>query len=53
MKDTPYVIVRVRPEDAAELLAYLKIVSGETDNLSFETEGVQLDTEAEQAYLRA
>ena len=31
MKDTPYVIVRVRPEDAAELLAYLKIVGGETD----------------------
>lgn len=53
MKDTPYMIVRAQPEDAAELLAYLKVVGGETDNLSFGAEGVPLDTEAEQAYLRS
>ena len=48
-----FVITRARPEDAAALLAYLKIVGGETDNLSFGAEGVPLSTEEEQAYLRA
>lgn len=49
----PFVIVRARPEDAAALLDYLKIVGAETDNLSFGAEGVPLSIEAEQAYLRA
>ena len=39
-------------EDAAALLDYLKIVGGETDNLSFGAEGVPLAPEEEQAYLR-
>lgn len=42
MKDTPYVIVRARSEDAAELFAYLKIVGGETDNLSLERRAYSL-----------
>lgn len=53
MKKSLYVIERARPEDAASLLEYLKIVGGETDNLSFGAEGVPLSLEEEQEYLRA
>ena len=49
---TPFTIVRAQPEDAAALLDYLKIVGGETNNLSFGAEGVPLDLETEQNYLR-
>ena len=48
-----FVIERARPEEAAALLDYLKIIGGETDNLSFGAEGVPLSIEEEQAYLRA
>lgn len=51
MKDTAFEIVRAQAQDAAALLDYLKIIGGETDNLSFGPEGVPLDVEAEQAYL--
>ena len=51
MKDTPLEIVRAQGQDAAALLEYLKIVGGETQNLSFGAEGVLLDVEAEPAYL--
>lgn len=53
MKDQPFEIVRAQAKDAAALLEYLKIIGGETDNLSFGAEGVPLDLEAEQAYLQA
>lgn len=53
MTTHPFIIERARPEDAAALLTYLKIVGGETQNLSFGAEGVPLSLEAEQAYLRA
>ena len=52
MKHTMFEIVRAQAEDAAALLNYLKIIGGETDNLSFGPEGVPLDLEAEQSYLR-
>lgn len=52
-KKNAFTITRARPEDAAALLDYLKIVGGETDNLSFGAEGVPLAPEEEQAYLRA
>lgn len=39
-KKNAFTITRARPEDAAALLDYLKIVGGETDNLSFGAEGV-------------
>lgn len=42
MKDTPHVIVRARPEDAAELFAYLKIVGGETDISALERRAYSL-----------
>ena len=53
MNDTLFVIERARAEDAAALLDYLKIVGGETKNLSFGAEGVPLDLETERDYLRA
>lgn len=51
-KKNAFTITRARPEDAAALLDYLKIVGGETDNLSFGADGVPLAPEEEQAYLR-
>ena len=53
MEHTNFEIVRAQAEDAAALLDYLKIVGGETDNLSFGPEGVPLDVEAETQYLAA
>ena len=53
MEKQPFVIVRAQAEDAAALLKYLKIVGGETENLSFGAEGVALALDAEQAYLRS
>ena len=38
-----FVIDRARPEAAAELLDYLKVVGGETDNLSFGAASTLLD----------
>ena len=52
MNNSLFVIELARAEDAAALLDYLKIVGGETENLSFGAEGVSLDLEAEQNYLR-
>ena len=45
-------IVRAQEEDAAALLEYLKIVGGETDNLSFGADGVPLSIDEEKSYLR-
>ena len=53
MNNSLFAIERARAEDAAALLDYLKIVGGETENLSFGAEGVPLDLETEQDYLRA
>ncbi|MBR2490558.1 MAG: GNAT family N-acetyltransferase, partial [Ruminiclostridium sp.] len=46
-----YTITRATPEDAAELLAVLKQVGGESDNLSFGPEGLPFTVEEEGAYL--
>lgn len=43
MQQTSFEIVRAQAQDAAALLEYLKIVGGETENLSFGPEGVPLD----------
>ena len=51
MKNIPFEIVRAQADDAAALLEYLKIIGGETDNLSFGPEGVPLDAENERSYL--
>ena len=52
-KQAPFVIERAKAEDAAALLAFLKIVGGETENLSYGAEGISLDLAAEQAKLRS
>ena len=52
LNNSLFVIERAQPEEAAALLDYLKIVGGETENLSFGAEGVSLDLEAEQDHLR-
>ena len=51
LNNSLFVIERAQPEEAAALLDYLKIIGGETDNLSFGAEGVSLSIEEEQAYL--
>ena len=48
---TAFEIRRAEAADAAALLEYLKIIGGETENLSFGPEGVPLSAEAEQSYL--
>lgn len=53
MEPLQFTVTRAAPEDAAALLEYLKIIGGETDNLSFGPEGVPLSVEDEAAYLRA
>ena len=53
LNSVPFVIERARAEDGAALLQYLKIIGGETNNLSFGPEGVPLSVEAEEGYLRA
>ena len=53
MNDRLFVIERARAEDAAALLEYLKIIGGETENLSFGPEGVPLSVEQERAYLQS
>ena len=53
MKNSVFVIEQAREEDAAALLEYLKVVGGETENLSFGEEGLSTDLAAEQAYLRS
>lgn len=44
-------IERAKPADAAALLAYLKQVGGETDNLTFGAEGLPFTVETEAEYL--
>ena len=46
-----FTIQRAIAADAPALLQYLKIVGGETDNLSFGPEGVPLSPEEEANYL--
>ena len=46
-----YIITRALPEDAEELLALLKQVGEESDNLSFGPEGLPFTVEEEQAFL--
>lgn len=45
-------ITKARPEDAEEILNYLKSAGSETDNLSFGSEGLPISIEEERAYLQ-
>lgn len=44
-------IEKATPADAAAMIAYLKQVGGETDNLTFGPEGLPFTVEAEAAYI--
>ena len=46
------VIQKAAPEDAKEILDFLKQVGGETDNLTFGGEGLPFTPEQEAAYIR-
>lgn len=46
-----FTIERATPEDAEELLLYLKQIGKETDNLTFGEEGLPFTVEEEQAFL--
>ena len=48
-----FIIENARPEDAAAILEYLKVVGGETDNLNMGAEGLPTTVEAEEAFLRS
>ena len=47
------IIEKAKPEDAAEMLAYLRQIGGETDNLTFGKEGLSLTVEQEQEHFRS
>ncbi len=46
------VIRQAQPEDAGELLIYLKRIGGETDNLTFGPEGMPFTEEEERRFIR-
>lgn len=46
-------IRRATPKDAEKILECLRIIGGETDNLTFGSEGVPMTVEREQAYLES
>ena len=48
-----FIIENARPEDAAAILEYLKIIGGETDNLNMGAEGIPITVEAEETFLRS
>lgn len=47
-----FTIQKAQPEDAAALIEYLKVIGGETDNLTFGAEGIPMTEEKESAFLR-
>ncbi len=47
------VIKEASPEDAESLLLYLKRVGGETENLTFGSEGLPITVEQERAFLQS
>ena len=46
------VIERATAKDAAAMIEYLKQIGGETDNLTFGSEGLPITLESEEAYLK-
>ena len=47
------VIEKASPADAEELLAHLRIIGGETDNVTFGAEGMPFTVEQEENFLRS
>ena len=48
-----YIIEQANPNDAKAVLAYLKIIGGESDNLTFGSEGVPFSVEAEHSFIQS
>ncbi len=48
---TPFTVSKAAPEDAGQILDYLRTVGGETDNLTFGAEGLPFSPEAERLYI--
>lgn len=48
-----FIIENARPEDAAAILDYLKVVGGETDNLNMDAKGLPTTVENEESFLRS
>lgn len=46
-----YTIEQAKPEDAAALIEYLKVIGGETDNLTFGAGGFPITVEEERQFL--
>ena len=46
-------IVKASPEDAQEILEFLKLVGKETDNLTFGEEGLPISVEVERHYIES
>lgn len=47
------IIEKAQPQDAKEILEFLKITGGETDNLTFGSEGIPISVEAEEKYIES
>ena len=47
------VIEKVKVSDAAGLISHLKIIGGETDNVTFGSEGLPFTVEQEEAFIRS
>lgn len=45
------IIEKAQPQDAKEILEFMKIIGGETDNLTFGSEGLPIPVEDEEKYL--
>lgn len=48
-----YVIEKASPNDAENVLAYLKVIGGESDNLTFGPEGVPFTVEEERSFIES
>ena len=48
-----YLIEQANPNDAEDVLTYLKIIGGESDNLTFGPEGVPFSIEAERSFIQS
>lgn len=48
-----YLIEKAKPEDAEAVLAYLKIIGSESDNLTFGAEGVPFTIEDEKTFIQS
>lgn len=46
-------IEKARPQDAERIIEYMKITGGESDNLTFGSEGLPISVEEEEAYLKS